>query len=304
MARIPDDLIGRCGDLAVGRRRPVALDRLADDDDRPAIRRVDVIHRLERADDLVVIVSVGHRHHVPPVRFPLLDEIVAGVLRVDDAAHERVVDARVVFREHDAKPLADLQRERLRLQLLRVTGAQRELAFEGDHLGLAHGRAHHVPERGLPGCARQAHPRRSAVDVIALVDRLDMARQRVNAAAALFRLREQRLVGEPLLLKQRLERARTAPESERVDGEEPVFRRHVVFLVAGRLELPVERLAHDHPQRITRGRAVARGEHELVAVGMFRTPVVVPQAAELRPGEVHRDVVGRIGKRPAEVAGL
>ena len=49
---------------------------------------------------------------------------------------------------------------------------------------------------------------------------------------------------------------------------------------------------------------MAGGEHELVAVGMLRAAVVVAKAAELRPGQMHRDVVGRIGERPAEVAGL
>ena len=188
MARIADDLIGRAGDLAVRRGRPVALDRLADDDDRPAIGRIDVVHRLERADDLVVIVAVGHRHHVPAVRLPLLDEVVARVLAVDDAAHERVVYARVVLGEHDAQPLADLQRERLRLQLLRVTGAERELAFERDHLRLADRRADHVPERGLARGRREADTRRSAVDVVALIDRFDVARERVDAAPAFLRL--------------------------------------------------------------------------------------------------------------------
>ena len=49
---------------------------------------------------------------------------------------------------------------------------------------------------------------------------------------------------------------------------------------------------------------MAGGEHELVAVGMLRAPVIVAKAAERRPGQMHRDVVRRIGKRPAEVARL
>ena len=128
--------------------------------------------------------------------------------------------------------------------------------------------------------------------------------ERVNAAPAFLRLREERVVGEPLILQQRLQRAGAAAEAERVDREEAVLRRDVVLLVAGRLELPVQRLAHDHPEGVARRRAMAGGEHELVAVGMLRPAVVVAQAAELRPGQVHRDVVRRIGERPAEVAGL
>jgi hypothetical protein len=49
---------------------------------------------------------------------------------------------------------------------------------------------------------------------------------------------------------------------------------------------------------------MAGREHELVAVGMLRTPVIVAKSAEGRPGEMHGDVVGRIGKRTAEMAGL
>ena len=304
MARIADHLIARSGDLAVRRGRPVALDRLADDDDRPAVGRVDVVHRLERAHDLVVIVAVGHRHHVPAVRGPLLHEVVSGVLAVDDAADERVVYARVVFREHHAQALADFQRERLILQLLRMAGAERELPFERDHLGLIDRRAHHVPEGRLAGGRREADAGRPAVHVVALIDRLDVARQGVDAAPAFLRLGEERVVGETVFLQQRLERAGAAAEAERVDREKTVLRRDVVLLVAGRLEFPVQRLAHDHPEGVAGGRAVARGEHELVAIGMLRAPVVVAKAAEPGPGQVHRDVVGRVGERTAEVAGL
>ena len=304
MARIADDLIARAGDLAVRRRRPVALDRLADDDDRPAVGRIEVLHRLERADDLVVVVAVGHRQHVPAVRVPLLDEVVAGVLAVDDAADERVVDAGVVLGEHHAQPLADFERERLRLELLRVAGAERELAFERDHLRLIDGRADHVPEGRLAGGRREADARRSAVDVVALIDRFDVARERVDAAPAFLGLGEERVVGEPVILQQRLQRAGAAAEAERVDREEAVLGRDVILLVAGRLELPVQRLAHDHPERIAGRRAVACGEHELVAVGMLRAPVVVAKPAELGAGQVHGDVVRRVGERAAEVAGL
>ena len=49
---------------------------------------------------------------------------------------------------------------------------------------------------------------------------------------------------------------------------------------------------------------MAAGQHELVAVGMLGPPVVEAQAAQLRPGQVHRHVVRRVGERPAEVPGL
>ena len=49
---------------------------------------------------------------------------------------------------------------------------------------------------------------------------------------------------------------------------------------------------------------MAAGEHELVAVRMLGPPVVEPQAAELRPGQMRRDVVRRVRQRSAEVPGL
>ena len=49
---------------------------------------------------------------------------------------------------------------------------------------------------------------------------------------------------------------------------------------------------------------MAAGEHELVAIGVLGTAIVVAQAAEVGPGQVHGDVVGRVGERPAEMAGL
>ena len=79
----------------------------------------------------------------------------------------------------------------------------------------------------LPAAVRQADARGTAVDVVALIDRFDVPGQRVNAAPALLRLREQRIIGEPLILQQRLQRAGAAAEAERVDrrGIRPSARR-------------------------------------------------------------------------------
>ena len=49
---------------------------------------------------------------------------------------------------------------------------------------------------------------------------------------------------------------------------------------------------------------VAARQHELVAVGMFGTAIVVAQAAEIGTGQMHGDVVGRVGQRSAEMPGL
>ncbi len=49
---------------------------------------------------------------------------------------------------------------------------------------------------------------------------------------------------------------------------------------------------------------MAGGEHELVAVGVLRAAIVVAKAAEIGAGQMHGDVVGRVGERAAEVPGL
>ena len=143
------------------------------------------------------------REDVPAVRRPLLDAARSrsNLLSID-AADERVVDAGVVVGEQDAEPLADLQRQRLRLQLLRVAGAHRELAFERDDLRRVDRRADDVPERGLAGGGRDADARGAAVDVVGDVGGFDVAGERADAAA--FGLREQRMIGEAVVLQQRL----------------------------------------------------------------------------------------------------
>ena len=49
---------------------------------------------------------------------------------------------------------------------------------------------------------------------------------------------------------------------------------------------------------------MAARQHELVAVGMLGTPIVVAQAAEIGTRQMHRDVVRRVGQRSAEMPGL
>ena len=45
-------------------------------------------------------------------------------------------------------------------------------------------------------------------------------------------------------------------------------------------------------------------QHELVAERVLGAAVVVPQAAQFRPGKVQRDVVRRVRQRPAKVSRL
>jgi hypothetical protein len=56
-----------------------------------------------------------------------------------------------------------------------VSGAHGELALEGDDLRTGVRRAEDVPERGLAGGGGDADTRRSAIDVVGQVDRLDVA---------------------------------------------------------------------------------------------------------------------------------
>ena len=77
-------------------------------------------------------------------------------------------------------------------------------------------RAHHVPERRLAGGGGDADARRAAVDVVGDVGALGVPGERPDAAR--LRLREQRMVGETVVLQQRRQRARAAAEAERVDA--------------------------------------------------------------------------------------
>ncbi len=224
--------------------------------------------------------AVREREDVPAVRRPLIAQHVAvGELARHHAADQRVVDAGVVVGEEDAQPLAGLHGHRLRLQLLSVPGAHRELAFERDDLRRVDAGAEEVPEGGLAGRGREADARGAAVDVVGDVGRFDVAGERADSAA--LGLGEQRMIGEAVVLEQRREGAGAAPEAERVDRQHRELGVDVIAAIARGFVLPIERLAHDHPQRVAGRGAVARGQHELVAIRMLGTPIVEVQAAAL-----------------------
>src|SRR5499427_10452343 len=111
------------------------------------------------------------------------------------------------------------------------------------------------------------------------------------------------MIGELVVGKQVLERTRSAAEAERIDREHGVLWSDVVALVARRFELARERFAENHPQGVTRRRAVTSSQHELVAVRMLRPPVVVVQSALRTSGEVRSHVERRVRERSAEVSG-
>ena len=164
------------------------------------------------------------------------------------------------------------------------------------------GRADDIPERGLAGGRGDTHAGRSAVDVVGDVDGFGVAGQSLDAAQ--FRLREKRMIGQALILEERLHGAGAAAEPECVDGQNRVVGIGVVALVACRFIFALERLAHDHPQGVSGGNVVAARQHELVAEGMLRAPVIVTQSAQFRSGKMRRDVEGRVRQRAAEMARL
>src|SRR5262245_9215191 len=88
-----------------------------------------------------------------------------------------------------------------------------------------------------------------------------------------LRLREERMIGKPMVLQQRLHGAGAAPETKRIDRENRDVRIGVVALVARGLVLPRQCLPHDHPQRVARRDAVTTSKHELVAIRMLGTTV-------------------------------
>ena len=182
MAVIPDELVAKAGNVPVVGGRPPSLGRLPHHDDRPAIARIPVLHCPQGGQDLVVVVAVLERDHVPAVRRPLvLDHVALGELRSDDAADERIVDTGVVVREQDAQPLANLLRQRLGLQLLRMPLGHGELALERDDFQRIVS-ANEVPEGRLARCRGDADPRRSAVDVVGQIGGLRVPGQRADAA--------------------------------------------------------------------------------------------------------------------------
>ncbi len=131
-----------------------------------------------------------------------------------------------------------------------------------------------------------------------------MSGERADAASVGLGLREERMIGEAVFLQQRLECAGAAAEAKRVHRQHRVFRRHVIALVSGRLELLPERLAENHPERVARRRAVASGQHELVAVRMLRAAIVVVQSALRLSRQMRGDVERRVGERSAKMARL
>ena len=301
VAVVAHHLISEAGDFAVHRAGPPALDGLAHDYHRAVVFAVPVLHRLEGGDDLIVVVAVVQRHHVPAVSRPLVFDAIGVVNGAYDAADELVVYARVVVREQDSQPLADLLGDRRSFHFLRVSRRHGEFAFDGDDFQ-AVGRAHDVPERRLARGRGDADARRPAVHVVGQVGRLGVSGER--AYAAQLRLRHEGVVGQAAVAQQGIERLAPSAEAERVYGEHRRSRVGGVSVVAGERVLARERLAHDHPQRVGDGGVVAAGEHESVGVGVFRAAVVVAQPAQLRPYQVRRDGVGRIGERAAEVSRL
>src|SRR5215469_14929856 len=95
-----------------------------------------------------------------------------------------------------------------------------------------------------------------------------------------------------------------AAKTQRVDGQHGEVGGDAVTRIARSLMLAIHGLALDHPQRVTRRRAMAAGQHELVAVRMFGSSIVVAETAQFGAHEVRRHIERRVRQRPAEVPGL
>ena len=178
----------------------------------------------------------------------------------------------------------------------------REFAFERHDLRRPHRRADDVPERGFSGGRGDADARWPAVDVVGDIGRLDVPGERPDAPS--LGLREQRMIGQPLIGQKRLQRSGAAAESQRIDRQHRDVGGDVVTPISRCLVFAEERFAHDHPQGIAGRRAVACGEHEFVAVRVFGATVVETEASVLVTGKVRDDVERRVGQRPAKMAGL
>ena len=102
MAGVAYDLVAVAGNAAIHGARPPALDGSAHHNHRPVVGGIPVLHRLEDAHHLVVVVAVVYGEHIPAVCRPLVFDAVAVIFGLYHAADELVVNARVVVREQDA----------------------------------------------------------------------------------------------------------------------------------------------------------------------------------------------------------
>jgi hypothetical protein len=136
------------------------------------------------------------------------------------------------------------ERHRPRLQLLRMAGAQRELAFERDDLRRLDRSADDVPECRLAGCGRDADTGGAAVDVVGDVGGL-MRPESARIPRPFASANSGWSAGG--CPRAGSEGAGAAPEPERVDRQHRDVGGDVVAAIARGLELSRERLAHDHP---------------------------------------------------------
>ena len=210
MAFVADNLVAVAGDVAVDRAGPPALDGVAHDNHRAVVGGVPVFHRLEDAQNLVVVVAVVNSEDIPAVRCPLVLDAIAVILRLNDAADKLIVDARVVVGQQDAKALADLLGNGCRLHLLRVPGGHGELALDSHNLQ-AVGRAHHVPERCLARRRGDADAGWPAVDIVGHVGGLRVSGK--GADAANLRLLHLRRIGQVEVFQQGGKRSCAPPEA-------------------------------------------------------------------------------------------
>ena len=180
-------------------------------------------------------------------------------------------------------------------------GGHRELPLQRHYLEFGR-RAGEVPERGLAGGTADADAGRAAVHVVGHVGRLRVAGQGADAAQP--GLGKQRMIGQGVIGEQGGQGAGAAAEAQAVDRQHAPLGIHPVAVIAGGGVAARHRFAHDHPQCVGGGNVVAAGKQEAIRERVLGAAVVVTQPAGVGAGQVEGHVVGGVGQRSAEVAGL
>ena len=214
---------------------------LANHDHRAAVGGIPILHTLEDCHDLAVVISILQRENIPAIGSPLIDQTVGVILPVDDAAKERIVDAGIVIGKQDAQTLADLQGQRLRLQLLRVPLGHGEFTFDRDDFrGTAS--TDKIPECRFARGRGNANARRAAIDVIGEIGALRVPSQGTDSPSS--SLGKQRVVLKTVVLKQGAHGSCATPESQCIDRQHRYMRIDMERLVARGFKSARQGLAH------------------------------------------------------------
>ena len=102
MARVADDLVAVARHVAINRARPPALDGVSYHNHRTVVTWIPVLHCFEDTQDLIVVVGIFHREHIPAVCGPLVLNAITIVLGLNDAAYQLVINTCIIVRKQDS----------------------------------------------------------------------------------------------------------------------------------------------------------------------------------------------------------